>query len=362
MMTQKERVLAAVNHKHHDRPPVFATLTPQVARTLSDYLGVVYEPPVDSLLSTRISHMDLLTRLGNDCVGIAACPPADRPTTVSADGLITNEYGMIFKNAGLYNEFNKFPLSSAESEADVVSHNWFDPNDPTRFILADEAVKKYGTQYAIVADLETTIFETSWYLTGLEKLLTDLLLEPPYLNALLDKIMYINIETGKRLIEAGADIIWAGDDFGSQSGMIMDPDTWKKLFKPRIKLIFEEFRKVNPAIKIAWHTCGSILPIIRDFIEIGLDILNPLQPLAYGMDPENLVKNYGRDLVFFGGIDIQELLPLGPVQKIKDETRRRMEIFGRYNGYIVAPAHNIQPDTSVEHIIAFFEAVMEFRY
>lgn len=361
-MTQKERVLAALNRQSHDRPPVFATLTPQVARSLSDHVGLPYEPPEDSLLSTRISHVRLLTALGNDCVGIAACPPDNRPTITSADGTITNEYGMVFKNAGLYNEFYRFPLSGAETVKDVETYDWFDPHAPGRFRFAGETVKKYRHQYGIVADLETTIFETAWYLTGLEKLLTDLLLEPPYLNSLLDRIMYINLETGKKLVELGADILWAGDDFGSQSGVIMDPDTWRRLFKPRIQFMFKEFKKVNPALKIAWHTCGSVLPIIPDFIEIGLDILNPLQPLAQGMEPEFLVQEYGRDLVFFGGIDIQELLPRGPVQRIRDETRRRMEIFGRHRGYIVAPAHNIQPDTPMEHVMTFFETVKEFRY
>jgi len=361
-MTSKERVLAAINKKPHDRPPIFATLTPQVAKLLSEHLGIDYEEPKDSLLSTRISHTKLLTKLGNDCVGIAACTPHERPTTISPEGIITNEYGMVFKNAGLYNEFYQFPLKDAETEADIEAYNWFDPELNSRFTLAESTVKEYGNTFAIVADLETTIYETAWYLTGLEKLLLDLLMEPEYLNPLLDKIMNINLITGKKLIEAGADILWAGDDFGSQTGMMIDTETWRKHFKPRIKLLFEEFKKVNPNVKIAWHTCGSVLPIIPDFIEIGLDILNPLQPLATGMEPEFLVREFGRDLVFFGGIDIQELLPKGPVSKIKEEVKRRIEILGKYNGYIIAPAHNIQPDTPVEHILAFFEAAQEFRY
>jgi len=361
-MTPKERVIAAINRQPHDRPPLFVTLTPQVAEALSQYVGMGFEPPEDSLLSTRISHTNLLISLGNDCVGIAACTPAERPTQVSPEGLITNEYGMVFKNAGLYNEFYRFPLAMAETAEDVTGYDWFDPNLPSRFEKAYNAARKYGDRYAIVGDLETTIFETAWYMTGLEKLLTDLLMEPEYLPVLLDKIMEINLVTGKKLIEAGADIIWAGDDFGSQSGIIMDPETWRKHFKPRIKIIFEEFRKVNPDIKIAWHTCGSIVPFIPDFIGIGLDILNPLQPLAFGMNPENLVDQFGKDLIFFGGIDIQELLPNGPVQKIKDEVRRRIDLFGKYRGYICAPAHNIQPDTPLENIMALFETVLDYRY
>jgi len=328
-MNQRQRLLKAINRQTHDRPPVFATLTPQMAQTLSAHLGLGYEEPEDSLLSTRISHTKLLTALGNDCVGIAACTPAERPMHVSPEGLITNEYGMVFKNAGIYNEFHEFPLAHAETATDIENYDWFNPEWSSRFELARETVRKYRQKYAIVADLETTIFETAWYLTGLEKLFMDLLMEPEYLPALLDKIMQINLITGSKLIESGADIIWAGDDFGKQTCMIMDLDSWRRHFKPRIKFLFEEFKKINPEIKIAWHSCGSILPIIPDFIEIGLDILNPLQPLAEGMTPEYLVGNFGRDLVFFGGIDIQELLPKGPVSRINDEVKRPNEILGK---------------------------------
>ena len=156
----------------------------------------------------------------------------------------------------------------------------------------------------------------------------------------------------------GVDILWCGDDFGGQQGMIMDPETWRRIFKPRIKYMFEEFRKVRSDIKIAWHSCGSILPIIPDFIELGLDILNPIQPKAVGMEPHYLKRTYGKDLVFFGGIDVQELLPFSSPQTIKDEVRRRIDILGKNGGYIIAPAHNIQADTPVENILAFFEAAL----
>ncbi|MBN1822073.1 MAG: uroporphyrinogen-III decarboxylase, partial [Prolixibacteraceae bacterium] len=130
-----------------------------------------------------------------------------------------------------------------------------------------------------------------------------------------------------------------------------------KIFKPRIKHIFTEFRKTNPEIKIAWHSCGSIIPIIPDFIEIGLDILNPIQPLAYGMNPVYLKKNFGKELVFFGGIDVQNLLPNGSPVQIKNAIKRIVRILGKNGGFIVAPAHNIQPDTPIENILAFFDSL-----
>jgi uroporphyrinogen decarboxylase len=362
MMTCKERVIRTILRKVPDRPPLFVTVTPQVAENLARHLDIPYEKPLDSLLSTRISHMDLLTGLGNDCVGIAACAPRDRPTVTHSSGIIENEWGMKFIDAGLYNEFHEFPLAHARNADDIRHHDFPDPFAAGRFDAARKAVEKYGSDYAIVADLETSFFETSWYLVGLEKLLMDLITGAGYVNPLFDRVMEINIEVGKQLIELGADILWAGDDFGTQNGMLLDPETWRNLFKPRIKIMFEEFRKVNPDIKIAWHSCGSILPIIPDFIEIGLDILNPLQPRAKGMEPRWLKETYGNYLVFFGGLDIQELLPHGSPVEIRAEVERLSGIYGRDGGYILAPAHNIQVDTPMQNIIALFEAVKNLNH
>lgn len=356
-MTSKERVMKAIQHQQPDRPPVFATFTPQVAEKMARELTMPYEPPLDSLLSTRISHTKLLTRLGNDCVGIAACAPNDAPTKELADGKIVNEWGMCFRNVGLYNEFSEYPLADAQTAEDIAGYSFPDPFAAGRFDAARQTVSEYGEDYAIVADLETSIFETAWYLTGLEKFLVDMMMGAAYVEPLLDKIMYINTETGKELIKLGADIIWAGDDFGTQDSLIMDVDTWRHYFKPRIKQMFEAFRAENPDIKIAWHSCGAVAGLIPDFIEIGLDILNPIQPLAKGMEPKWLKDTYGRDLVFFGGIDVQHLMPNGSPQEIEAEVRRRATILGEGGGYILAPAHNIQDDTPLENIFALFNAV-----
>ncbi len=358
-MNSRERFITTINGGEPDRPPVFATFTPQVAEKMSKYLGLPYEEPLDSLLSTRISHTNLLLHLGNDAVGTASIAPENTPTINNADGTITNEYGMIFKPKGLYNEFYKYPLEHAESEADIENYKFPDPFAEGRYNDIEHKIAAYKNEYGVIADLETAIFETSWYLTGLEKFFMDMMIQPPYFYKLLDTVMNIHLEIGKEFIKRGVDMIWAGDDFGGQDGMLMDPDQWRQIFKPRMKYMIEEFRKVNPDIKIAWHTCGSVVPIIPDFIEIGLDILNPLQPLAKNMTPEFLKNEFGKDLIFFGGICVQELMPNGTPLQIKDEVKRRAEIFGNGGGYILAPAHNIQDDTPIENIVAFFEAVQE---
>jgi uroporphyrinogen decarboxylase len=358
-MNNRERFMTTINGKVPDRPPVFATLTPQMAKKLSAGLGISYEEPLDSLLSTRISHTELLLQLGNDAVGVAACAPEEHPTIKTGNGESINEWGMVFREKGLYNEFHRFPLAGAQTPEDIARYPFPYPHTAGRFSPAEKAINRYAARYAVIGDLETTVFETAWYLTGLEKLLTDMMTDAAYLDPLFDRIMAINLETGLRLIRSGVDMIWAGDDFGGQHGMMIDPDTWRKYFKPRMKYLFEMFRKENPDIKIAWHTCGSVVPIIPELIDIGLDILNPIQPEASGMDPIYLKKEFGRDLIFFGGISVQELLPYADPGKIRDEVRRIADILGYDGRYIIAPAHNIQDDTPTENALAFFQAVLD---
>jgi uroporphyrinogen decarboxylase len=357
-MNSRDRTIEAINHRQPDRPPVYVSLTPQVAKMLCEHLGFPYEEPADAMESSRISHMGLLTSMGVDIVAVAPTVPSDSPTIMLPDGRIRNEWGMIFRSAGIYNEFSEYPLAHAKTERDIWDYPFPVPDAQGRFDMAEQMMKAYSGKCGVIGDVETMFFEMSWYLTGMEKFLTDLLIEAEYQTFLMDRIMEYIIACGKKLILMGVDILWCGDDFGSQNGMLIDPDTFRRVFKPRIKYMFEEFRKIRSDIKIAWHSCGAIDPIIPDFIDAGLDILNPIQPLAQGMDPVYLKKRYGKDLVFFGGIDVQHLLPYGSPQMIKDEVRRRIDILGKNGGYIVAPAHNIQPDTSVDNILAFFEAAL----
>ncbi len=354
-MTSRERFFKAVRHETPDRPPIYATLTPQAAKKLSDHLGLPYEEPYDSMVSSRISYPKLLTTLGNDCVGIGACAPDDFPTKDLGNGILENEWHMKFIDQGIYYEFYEYPLAHAATRADIVNFDFPDPHAPGRFDIARQIYGQYHKEYAIVADLETAIFETSWYLVGLEKLLMDMMMQAEYVEELFDRVMEVNLAIGKELVAMGADMVWAGDDFGSQNGMLISPELWRHYFKPRMKYMFDELRKVNPDVIIGWHSCGSIVPIIPEMIEIGLDVLNPLQPLAAGMDAERIEATYGDRLVLFGALDIQKLMPTGTPEEIRAEVRRLKSVLGKGGGYIIAPAHNIQDDTPVENILAFFD-------
>ncbi|MDH3068199.1 uroporphyrinogen decarboxylase family protein [Akkermansia sp. N21169] len=357
-MNSKARLIHAINFRETDRPPVFCSIVPQLADKLGSYFGMAVEAPIDSPMSSnRISWMDLMLRLGSDCVCVASCAPDTAPTRTLDDGLMVNEWGIGMRNHGLYDDFELHPLAHVETVEDVEAFPFPDPDAPGRFRLAQEAIEKYGKDYGIIGDLECSIFETSWYLVGLEKLFMGMAMEEPWVDALFDKVAAFHIRVGCTLAALGADVIWCGDDIGSQNGPMISVEMFDRYFFPRIRTMFAEFKKVKPDVKIAWHSCGSILPFIPRFIEAGLDILNPIQPLAAGMDPVWLKETYGDRLVFFGGICVQELLPHGTTTQVKEEVLRRIAILAKGGGYILAPAHNIQADTPIENILAMFEAV-----
>ncbi len=353
----RERVLKAISHEEADRVPLFFTVTPQVAAGLSRHLKIPKYTIADSPLSqNRISYHELLVELGNDVVGIGACSPQDSPTHEVSPGVLTNEWGVKYKTVGFYSEMLEHPLANAETTADVEAYPFPDPLAPGRFRLAREVAERSAEGYAICGDAECTIFEASWYLTGFEKFLLDLSLEKAYVFALMDKVMRYSIEVGRQLIAIGADIVWLGDDMGMQQGMLLSPDMWRRHIKERMRKVIASLKDVNPAVKIAYHSCGSYSPIIPELIEIGVDILNALQPTARDMDLATLKARYGTMVSFFGGLDTQAVIPFGSMQEVEGEIERVIRAAAKGGGLILAGAHNFQPDVSTEkmtHMFAF---------
>lgn len=358
-MTKKERFITAAKRGVPDRVPIFANLTPQVAEKLGKKFGLPYEPE-DSFLSTRISHNEILIKLGNDAIGVGACRQKDRPTVKLADGRLKDEWGIIYKRVGYYDEAVERPLASVTSPKEIENYSFPDPLGEGRYDLAKNMIEKYGKDYAVVGDLEATIFEISWNLVGMEKFLMDLYNGEEYIEVLLNKVSDFHQTVGLKLVELGCDMIWMGDDFGTQNGMMISPELYRKYFKPRQAAMIKAFKGLNPEVIIAYHSCGSILPIINDLIEVGVEVLNPIQPKAAGMDLAELKEKYGDKLAFFGTLDVQGVLPNGTIEDVKQEVKLRIEQGGKNGGLILAPAHNIQPDTPIENILAMYEAVEEY--
>jgi uroporphyrinogen decarboxylase len=222
-------------------------------------------------------------------------------------------------------------------------------------------IRQYGGEYGIVGGLACTLFELTWYLRGMPQVLMDLKADQDFYDVYLSRLMRWIEVAGRNFAELGVDIIWIGDDFGMQNRMVISPALFRKFFKPRYARLFEEWKSINPQVKIAFHSDGNILPIIPDLIEIGLDILNPVQPKS--MDPALVKKVYGDKLTFWGTVDIQEVLPFGAPEDVRNEVKLRVRTVGPGGGLILAPAHNIPADVPTENILAFYEAAKRYgRY
>jgi uroporphyrinogen decarboxylase len=205
-----------------------------------------------------------------------------------------------------------------------------------------------------------TLFECAWLLRGLENLLVDFLANPDLAAALLDHLTATGIESARRLAEAGVDVLLTGDDVGMQRGMMMSPELWRQWLKPRLAEIIAAAKKVKPDVLVFYHSDGNIEPIIPELIEVGVDILNPVQPEC--MDPAQLKREHGNDLAFWGTVGTQTTMPFGTPEEVKAAIRERIESTGQGGGLLLAPTHVIEPDVPWENVEAFFEAVEEYGW
>jgi len=204
--------------------------------------------------------------------------------------------------------------------------------------------------------------QTQW-MRGLEQFMMDTILNSSLLEFMMDKIMEIQVEISRLLLEevgAYADIVLMGDDLSHQGGLSYSPQLYRRLFKPRHRKMVDFLKKRAAHAKILYHCCGGVEPLLRDLIEIGIDAINPVQVSAKGMgDTKRLKALYGRDLTFWGGIDTQSVLPFGTPEEVRKEVQRRIEDLGTDGGFVLGAVHNIRPEVKPENICALFEGALE---
>jgi len=359
-MNSKERVFAALRR---DRTPDRVPLQFDLCRKLTDEFGKKYNIPIHYTTSYyedityRISANELKTAMGSDCVVVGGSLPRGYSHPTPAPGRIINEFGMLMEQGPLYMQTIEPPLRNAETVQDVLNHPFPDPYAEGRFDDAKKYIDMYKNDYFIIGDLELTIYEMSWHMVGMEKFMLDMAMGEDYIGVLLDRVKEFSIGIGKQLAALGVDAIWAGDDFGGQNGMLISPTMWRELFKPRHAEVFQEMKAANPEVMIIYHTDGAVAPIIDDLIEIGVDVLNPVQPNVPGHAPQELKSRFGDRLSFFGAIDQQKLLPEGTPEEISADVASKIEILGAGGGYMCSSGVIIQEDVSMENVEALISAV-----
>jgi uroporphyrinogen decarboxylase len=355
-MTSYERVMTALSHKNPDRPPINYDATPEMNEILKRHLKIE-------------SQEELLCYLGADIRYVAPkyIGPKEFIGVSGVSGSGKDFWGVEWKPVknkfGIYNEISFHPLGNVKTVKEVEEYPWPSPDWFDVSHLKEEIKRINDKERRAIIFFAGGAFESPWYMRGLEQFLMDLVEFPEIAEAISRKVMKYYKERAMRAIEASdgqIDIFYSGGDIGTQKGMMLSPELWRKHIKPYSRELIKPFKEMG--FKTFYHSCGSILPVIEDFIEMGLDILDPIQPKAEGMEPNFLKDKFGSRLSFHGGIDEQELLPRGTSEEVEKEVLQRIDILGRDGGYIVCAAHAIQADTPVENALTMFRAAREYRY
>ncbi|MFA5467840.1 MAG: uroporphyrinogen decarboxylase family protein [Sphaerochaetaceae bacterium] len=353
-MTSKERVLRTFGKLpgKADKIPLQFDL----CRSLTDYFATKYNMEAEYTLSYyedltyRISANAIRTKMGSDCVVVGGSVAEDFKAKEFPDGTALNEFGMKMRPTSLYVEVVECPLKDVETEEDLAKYNFPDAYAKGRFEDAKRDIKRFGKEYFVIGDVELSLFELAWHLVGMEKYLIELAMGSPWIAKLNDMVEEWTTGLALSLIDLGVDAIWLGEDLGTQISMLISPDMWREHFKFRYERMIKKMKGANPDLLVIFHSDGAVAPLIDDFIEIGVDIYNPVQPNVPGSDPQELMDKYAGRINFFGGIDQQELLPSGNFEAIKEEIERRKNIMGKDGGYLMAPAHIIQADVEPETV------------
>jgi uroporphyrinogen decarboxylase len=358
-MNSRERVLKAWGKMEGmpDRVPMQFDL----CRQLSDYFGeklgiqVKYTENLYEDVTYRISANELRVALGSDVVVTGASVSDDYQIVKEADGTWLNEYKMRMRQGDIYVEVIDYPLAQAETKADIEAFSFPDPDAPGRFRDAEALVKKYKNDYLIFGDIEVTVFSLAHQLVGMEKLLIDMMMEAEYVIPLFEACAEFQTQIGLRLIEKGVDAIWFGDDFGTQTNLIIPPETFRDQLKPVYKKMIDRFKAANPDIIPILHCDGAVSELLDDIREIGFEVFNPVQPGVPGHLPHDMKSRFGEKFSFWGAIDQQELLPKGTDEELEKDIVEKIKILGKDGGYMISPAHIIQNDVSPERVLKFIE-------
>jgi uroporphyrinogen decarboxylase len=369
-LNPRERVIQTLNHREPDRPPI------DLGGTVSGIHNKAYSNLIKALkldLKVKIDPRDVqqlakpdeivLEKLGVDFRHVSLKSiqgPGEIKPDTSGRPYFIDEWGIKWGRNPNYYDMIDHPLKNASID-DLEKFNWPDPTNPKRFTGLREEVMNLcsNTEYAIQADaFFGGIYECAWWLRGFEAFTVDMYRRQEFAEHFLNKILKLYLDFYSEYLDIVGpyiQIIDYNDDIGMQTGPLLSPTMFKKYLKPRYAELFKLIRSKTKA-KIFLHTCGSVHLLVPDLIEIGLDVLNPIQPLAAKMDIAGLKRDFGEKLCFHGGIDIQRLLPQGSVAEVTTEVKRISRIGGKSGGLILAGAHNIQSDVPSENIIAMFEA------
>lgn len=397
-MNSRERVIAALNHEETDRIPIDIGSSRATGFTTPAYKKLLFSAGLEEiptvidvkLFLSEVSP-EIIDYFNGDTIGVfrqkvsLGLRGGNYKETI-LNGIKVNmplDYNTVEDDAGnliiidsmgrpiakkpysgyFFDVSEDKPLSRVDSMAGLDNFDW-------SFLVFDEEEKEYikgkavklftETDKAVIGNIWFNMLERALALRGFAEFLTDLAINEVFAVALMEHILDAyknNLEWYLKEVVKYTQVICLSDDLGTQSSLFVSPDMYRKIIKPFHKRLIS-YIKEKSDVFVFFHSCGAIEPIIGDLIEAGIDILNPIQLSANGMDPEILKRKYGKNITFWGGTcDSQHILPFGSVSEVKTQTKKNINILKKGGGFVFAPTHNFQPDVPVENIRAFFQSV-----
>jgi len=348
-MNSKQRVLAAVARRQPDRVPLDFSANPPTLRRLMRDLGAA-------------SHRELLDRLHVDVVDLRGVvdPVYAGPVPlehVREDGVKEHLWGWRTRTmqtaTGPEECYCEFPLASAVSVEELDAHRW---PEADWFDFAGFAGRLEPWQDRAVMASGASVFQHPSFLRGTDNLLADLVAAPEMAGCLMDRFTDFYVELFDRMFAAAPgriDILRIADDLGMQDRLLFAPATFDRHVAPRLARLVDMAH--GHGVRVMFHTCGAVVPLIDRLIDLGVDVLDPIQVRAKGMDPEAIKARFGARIALHGSIDTQYVLPRGTPEDVAGEVRRMIDVLGRGGGFILSPSHVLQTDVSTENVVALYE-------
>ena len=380
-MNSRERLLTALDHREPDRVP-FDLGSTQVTgihvlayQRLRGHIGL---PPVEPQMCDTIQQLalpdeDLIERLGVDVRGLFPLNSHNwRIVNADVGGAweYTDEWGITHRRPkpdGLYYSIVRSPLEGAALTLDGIrAHGWPNTGDPRRIAGLHEQATEYRAQgkAVVIKGVLAGILEMAQRVRGMENCLADMVVNEVLACAILDKMLELKLtfwEMALPRLAGVIDVVSEADDYGTQTSQLISPRMFRNLLKPRLKILFARIKQLAPRARLFFHSCGNVRPLLPDFIELGVDVLNPVHIRASGMEPACLKRDFGKEIAFWGGgVDTQEVLPFGTPQQVKDDVKRSVEALAPGGGFVFSTVHNVQADVPPRNIVAMWEAVQEF--
>lgn len=349
-MTPRERVLCVLRHRQPDRVPRMVNFYPwEFPQHPGREAGEVFDCDI------RFVEIEAPARQ-NEFLKYLRTLPQD--TFVGSKAILKT-----YHDWGYHPEIDRHaPLGDAQTIAEIAAAplpDFMSRLDLPRLRAQVEAWHKKG--YAVMASpphLGGELFETAWRMRGFEQFMYDLIENPPLVDYLVEQLTAIHLAVSVALARAGIDLLALDDDVAERTRMLISPKMWRRYFKPAVKIIIDTARAANLDLHIFWHSDGNIEAIVPDLIEIGVDILNPVQPDS--MDAARLKQQYGKRLSFFGTVGTPRTWAWADPAEVREEVRERIQSVGKGGGLIISPAYDLEPEFKYENVVAFFEAVEEF--